>query len=464
MSGSRLPLCFLVGLVAGIAEADAIDDYVRAEAQKRGIPGMAIAIVRNGKISKAQGYGYANLELRVPARPETVFQTGSVGKPFTATAIMLLVEQGRLALDDSIAPLLPGAPGSWKAITVRHLLSHTSGIPNYTSGKVDYRRDYSEGDLVRLAATFPLEFEPGSSWSYSNTGYVLLGAIIRSVTGKFYGDFLSERVFQPLEMRATRVISESDIVPNRASGYRMVRGQVKNQDWVSPSLNTTADGSLHTTVLDLAKWDIALAKGGVVKPNTLERMWAPIQTKRRAGDPNQGERYGLGWAISQQNGRRRIEHGGAWQGFSAHIAKYPDDKLTVIVMCNLAGAAPGSMAHAIAGLAVPALKAKTPKTRPDPDPSVGSLLKSVLAELAAGKPKASRFSAELGSLLAKNAAATARELTEMGALKSLEFLSAKPCLGGREFVYLARFEVGTLRLTATLDSNRVIVGLLMAPE
>ena len=175
-------------------------------------------------------------------------------------------------------------------------------------------------------------FAPGEKWSYSNTGYVLLGIIIHRVTGEFYGDFLQARIFRPLGMASTQIISEADIVPHRSSGYRLVKGQLKNQEWVSPSLNTTADGALYTNVLDLAKWDAALYTTRLIRQSSfdLDLMWSPVK-------PNDGKTYpyGFGWGLASRGSHKVVIHDGAWQGFTMSIARYLDDRLTVIVMTNL---------------------------------------------------------------------------------------------------------------------------------
>lgn len=332
------------------------DVYVLGQLREQHIPGLALAVVRDGQILKAKGYGWANVELDAPVKPETIFQTGSVGKQFTATAMMMLVEEGKIALDDPISKYFANSPAAWKDITVRNLLTHTSGIPDYTEKVIDLRRDYTEAQLLKVFETLPLSFPPGQKWSYSNTGYVLLGILIHNVTGEFYGDFLRDRIFQPLGMNATRIISEADIIPNRAAGYRLVKGALKNQEWVSPSLNTTADGALYTNVLDMAKWDAALREGKLLKQASFQQMYTPVTLTTGKTYP-----YGFGWDISQAGGHRLLEHGGAWQGFTTFIARYDEDALTVIVLTNLDSehSNPGKIAHHIASLYVPALAVAT---------------------------------------------------------------------------------------------------------
>ncbi len=341
-----LMLTLLVGALLSqsvFAQADKVDDYVAAEMQKRKIPGLSVAIIKDGQVVKAKGYGFANLEHQVPAAAETIYQSGSVGKQFTATAVMMLVEDGKLALDDKINKYFKDAPESWKEITVRHLLTHTAGTTDYPND-FDFRKDYTEDELLKRAAQIPLAFQPGEKWSYSNLGYVMLGILIGKVTGNFYGDFLQERIFKPLGMTSTRIINEADIIPHRAAGYRLVKGEWKNHVWVSPTLNTTADGSLYFTVLDLVKWDAALYGEKLLKQSSLEQMWTPVKL-----NSGKTQNYGFGWGMGEIRGHRIIEHGGAWQGFTTHIARYVNDKLTVIVLTNLAGADPTSIAHHIAG-------------------------------------------------------------------------------------------------------------------
>jgi CubicO group peptidase (beta-lactamase class C family) len=324
--------------------SDEVAQYVKTEMARQHIPGIALLVSRNGEIVRAQGIGFSNVELQVPVKPETLFQSGSVGKQFTATAIMMLVEEGKIGLDDSITKYFPDAPANWKPVTVRNLLSHTGGFTDYPKD-FDFRKDYTEDDLLKIVAGIPLAFPPGTKWRYSNLGYLTLGILIHRVTGKFYGDVLEERIFHPLGMQSTRIMSEADIIPNRAAGYRLLQGQLKNQEWVSPTLNTTADGSLYFSIVDLAKWDAALYTEKLLKRSSLEQMWTVV--KLNDGKPNSGN-YGFGWEITSSHGHRLIDHDGAWQGFKTQISRYVDDKLTVVVLSNLAEANPGKIAEGVA--------------------------------------------------------------------------------------------------------------------
>lgn len=341
-----------VSLCATDQTADSVDEYVRAEMQRQHIPGLSLLVSRAGQPVRTQGYGLSNVELQVPVKPETIFQSGSVGKQFTATAVMMLVEEGKIGLEDPLTKFFPDAPATWKKVTVRQLLSHTAGFTDYPKS-FDMRKDYTEADLLKIVEGVPLAYPPGTKWSYSNLGYLTLGLLIHKVTGEFYGDFLQERIFRPLGMTTTRIISEEDIVPNRSAGYRLVKGELKNQEWVSPKVNTTADGSLYFSVLDLAKWDAALYTEKLLKSSSLEQMWTVAKLSN--GQPNP-DHYGFGWSIEEKKGHRVIGHGGSWQGFKTHISRYVDDKLTVVLLINQAAADPEPITDRVAEMYLTAAK------------------------------------------------------------------------------------------------------------
>ena len=308
-----------------------VDEYIEREMQRQKIPGIALGVFRNGEILHARGYGYSNVEHEVPFKLQTIFQSGSVGKQFTAMAIMILVEQGRLQLDERINRHFTDAPSEWQNITVRHLLTHTSGMGDYPD-EFDFRADYTDEDLYRVIRAVPLTFQPGDRYDYSNFGYVMLGFLIRRVTGLFYGDFLRQVVFGPLNMTTARVMSEADIIKNRASGYLLVDGELQNQRWVSPSLNTQADGSLYLTLLDMVKWDAGLYGRQLLRnQSSYDAMWSPVVLNNQQTYP-----YGFGWRLNEAvNSMRVISHGGSWQGFLSKIIRVPEDQLTVVVFLNL---------------------------------------------------------------------------------------------------------------------------------
>ncbi len=326
-----------------------IDDLVLREMRSQSVPGLSIAVVRAGQLILAKGYGNANVELNAQASADTIYQTASVGKQFTAAAILLLVQDGKLSLNDKVAKYISGVPQKWGDMTIRHLLNHTSGLPEDFSD-ADYRRDLTDPQILAKLLSRSLTTSPGEKFKYSNLGYKLLGFIIGKISGRFYGDFLRERIFRPAGMTTASVISESDIVPNRASGYRLVNGELKNQEWVSQSMNTTADGSIYLTVRDMAKWDAALYGDKLLSAASRNAMWSPAILNDGSTNP-----YGFGWEIGNASGHRLVQHTGEWQGFSTFIVRYLDDKLTVIVLTNLADADAEAIAHKVAGAIEPGL-------------------------------------------------------------------------------------------------------------
>jgi CubicO group peptidase (beta-lactamase class C family) len=434
-----------------------VDEYIKAEQQKQRIPGISLAVVKDGQIILAKGYGLANLEHQVPVKPETIFQSGSVGKQFTATAVMMLVQEGKINLDDKIGKYFTDAPAAWQNITVRHLLTHTSGTTDYPND-FDFRRDYTEDEMLKRAEAIPLAFPPGEKWSYSNLGYVVLGVLIHRVSGKFYGDFLQERIFQPLAMTTARIISEADIVPNRAAGYTLVKGEWKNQRWVSPTLNTTADGALYLTVYDMAKWDAALYTERLLPKASLEQMWTPVKL-----NDGKTQSYGFGWAFGEVRGHHIIEHGGAWQGFKSHIARYVDDKLTVIVFANLAQANPTKIAHGVAAIYNAELAPIPPKPIEDKEPEVTALAKKLFQDALDGKLESSLFVPEAWPDISRNAAASRETLKSLGSLNSMELLERGEQNGNRLYRYRLTFKDTILIYTAVLTKEGKIAALRLQP-
>jgi len=397
-SGLFALLCVLV---AAPAHGDEVDDYVLATMEELKIPGLSIAIVQDGKPARLQGYGLANVELEVPVTPDTIFQTGSVGKQFTAAGILLLAEEGQLRLDDPLALHFPSAPAPCHRITIRHLLTHTSGLKDYGEDEIDFRRDYTEKELLEIDWNVPLEFEPGTQWSYSNTGYTILGILTSKLADMHWSEFQKQRIFEPAGMTTARVISESDIVKNRADGYhRDKEGKLQNQEWVAPTLNTLADGAVYVTVRDMVAWDAALRERRLLSEKSYDAWWTPVSLGDGITYP-----YGFGWSLEEQRGRRLIEHGGSWQGFRAAIARYVEDGLTVIVLANLAGTPTEAIAHEIAGIVDDDLRLPDPEVPGvDPDPQRTARLEALLKAWSEW-----RTTPEMGRGLAATASGSTRE-------------------------------------------------------
>jgi D-alanyl-D-alanine carboxypeptidase len=424
-------------MVKAPQSVDRIDDYVQAEIGKRHIPGVSIAIVQDGKVVRAKGYGMANVELSVPATEKTVYQLASVTKTFTAATIMMLVEEGKLGLDDKISKHLSDLPAAWDNVTVRQLLNHTSGIKSYTSVRDFFktaRVDYKHRQILDLVAKEPMDFAPGEKWQYNNTGYFLLGMLIEKVTGKTYGDFLDERIFKPLGMSQTRTNDLHAIIPNRAQGYEWNGGVLRNGEYVSPTQPFSA-GMLVSSVSDLVKWDAALATEKLLKKSTLEQMWTPTKTSK-GGVAD----YGFGWQVDKVNGHRLIAHGGGIPGFSTQISRFPDDKLTVIVLTNSGNGSAGGLAQGIAGRIVPGLLKKAEEPIADNDPQSTERFKGLLLSAIKGEADPELFTEEAKKALVPRIREGKAMFAPFGALKAFQLLERKTTDQGMQLRYRTIFE------------------------
>ena len=438
-------------------EDDSIDRFVADEMARQYIPGVAVAIVREGKVLKARGYGYANVEHSVPVSRETMFQSGSLGKQFTAAAVMLQVEAGMLSLTDSITRFFPDAPAAWKAITVRHLLTHTSGIPDYTTDAFDYRRDYGEDELAKMAYALTLEFPAGSRWNYSNTGYVLLGIIVHKLSGQFYGDVLTSRVFAPLGMKTARVISEADIVRHRAAGYRLEHGELKNQEWVAPSLNTTADGSLYLSLDDMIAWDAGVRGRRVLRAGSWNEIFTPVRLNSGKTYP-----YGFGWGLATRDGKPVQEHGGAWQGFQSYFARFLGDDLSVIVFANLAEADTARICNGVAALVDPALTLPEPRPIEDREPQVTARVRQLIEQAREGRLSPAQFAYVRAGFFPGAAKEYAARLEALGALERVALLDRTELGDDRAYTYRLEFAGGvtkTLRLALAPDDRIAVFSI-----
>ena len=417
-----------------------LDQFIETEMAAQKVPGVAVAVLRKGEIVVAKGYGKASVELGVPVTADTIFQSGSVGKMFTAAAVMVEVEEGKIGLDDPVGKYIPGVPESWGPITIRHLLTHTSGIPDYYADVYDYRRDYTDDDLIKMATSLKLDFKPGARWNYSNTAYVLLGIIVKKVSGKSYLDILDTRVFKPVGMKTARRINDRDIVPNRAAGYQLVNGELKNQDWVSMA-NPTADGSLYFSIKDMIEWARAVERGAVLSSDSWKQIYTPVRLNSGKTYP-----YGFGWGITQAGGHPRLSHAGAWQGFRTYYSRYLGDDLSVVLLTNSADTELNTFMDGIAGLWDPALVAPGP--RPAPAPAIDRRLTQLIDMAREGKlrpddmPVAVPGSAEVANEV------YAPMLKALGPLGKLELTDRREV--GDDIVYSYRAVFGTRTLPIKL--------------
>ena len=326
-------------------------DAVMADVYKAGQPGAAIIVRKNGETLFRKGYGLADLELKVPVEPDMVFRLGSITKQFTAVAVLMLAQEGRLGLQDEITKFLPDYPVQGRTITVEHLLTHTSGIQSYTDMAEWlplWRKDMTLTELIDLFKSKPMQFEPGESWAYNNSGYILLGAVIEKVSGMTYESFLAERVFKPLGMKDSHYGSAERIIPRRVPGYQLGKAGFVNAPYLSMT-QPYAAGSLLSSVDDLAVWSDAVFAEKLVKKEWLDKAFTPYKLKN-----GESSGYGYGWFVGGLDGHRSVEHGGGINGFTSYAMTFPEDGLFLAILTNSAieGRAPEPRAVKIARLAL----------------------------------------------------------------------------------------------------------------
>ena len=297
-------------------------------------PGAAVIVTQKGRTVFRKGYGMANLELKVPIRPEMAFRIGSVTKQFTAVAVLMLVQEGKLALEADVTTYLPDYPTHGEKITIENLLTHTSGIKSYTDMTEWlplWRKDMPLAELIDFFKDQPMEFKPGERWAYNNSAFVLLGAVIEKVSGQSYAQFLAERIFQPLGMTHTQYDVTEKIIPGRVAGYNKGANGWENAPYLSMTQPHGA-GALMSSVDDLARWDKALYTGKLVKPKLLRKAWTPFSLA-----DGRSTQYGYGWGISPLAGKVFIEHGGGINGFICHGLRMPEERIYVAILTNRTG-------------------------------------------------------------------------------------------------------------------------------
>jgi D-alanyl-D-alanine carboxypeptidase len=392
------------------AFADRVDDYVLQFITERHIPGAAVAVIQKGKVVKMQGYGLASLEHNVSVTTETVFEIGSVSKQMTAAAIMLLVEDGKVVLDEKISAYLPDTPEAWRDVTVRHLLTHSSGIKSYSSldGFALLRR-LKVADFVKQLSPHPLEFTPGERSSYSNSGFNLLAFIIESRSGKPYIEFMRERIFRPLGMTKTGDRDPEYVIPNRASGYEWRGTRYAGRNWDLTDL--MGAGSIVSTIGDMVKWNAGLDGNTFLKPSSKAELW-----KQFAFIDGKPSIYGFGWRISDIRGHKLTGHTGQTAGFTSANFRYPDHSLAVVVLTNTGETGNGGlMAARIAKFYIPSMSLRAVKPKPETVSGLGEKLMTVLRARSEDKLDLAPLTPQLlRSLSTDRAKANYRRIASLG--------------------------------------------------
>jgi CubicO group peptidase (beta-lactamase class C family) len=432
------------------AFADRVDDYIELQMKRRHIPGISLAAVKDGKIIKEGGYGFANIEANARATPKTVYKIASISKQFLAAGIMLLVQDGKIKLDDKLSKYLDGTPETWKDITVRQVLAHTSGISQDPPGFDPYKVK-PDAEVIGSAYSLPLEFPPGEKWDYSNVGYDVIGEIIHKVTGESYSAFLAERVFVPVGMTATRTITTTEIVPLRACGYTWRNDKLQNaENWIS----LCASGAFLSTVEDLAKWDSVLYSDSILNSLSKQQMWTPVMLKGGVEQP-----YGFGWFIDDWQGHKRIYHGGNLPGFVSHFDRFVDDKLTIIVLINTDNADPGKIALNVAGVFVPELAPPVLKPILTTEPEITEKGKAMITAFERGSVDLSLFASETASHMTEEMRTRMTEsLRHFGKIQSIDLVEFKIRNSNRLCHYRVSFQNDSILFTVSFDKSNKIAG------
>lgn len=405
-------------VLSSVAFADKIDDRVKMFMAERHIPGAAVAVVKNGRVVRMKGYGVASLEFGVPVTTETVFEIGSVSKQMTAAGIMLLVQDGKVSLDERISKYLPNTPEAWKDVTVRHLLTHTSGIKSYTGlDGFDLSQRMSMADFIRKLSPHPLEFIPGEKNIYSNSGFNLLAYIIETQSGKRYFDFMRERIFIPLGMTKTADRDPQFVIPLRANGYEWRDNRHNGRDGNLTDL--MGAGSIVSTINDMTKWEAALRGDKFLSAESKKMIWTQFTFNNGKLSP-----YGFGWRISDVRGHKLIGHTGQTAGFGAAIFRYVDDDLTVIALTNLGETGMGSLIAAdVAKQYIPNMSLKAVTTRVSADPAVTEKLSAAIRGRFNGSIDDQLFTAQLArSLNAQRAKDLSARIRKFAPLISIEIV------------------------------------------
>lgn len=380
--------------------------------------GLSVAVARGDRLIVDRGYGIADLEWNAPVDASTIFRIGSTTKTFTAAAILKLAEQGKLGLDDPLSRYVPEFDTGGRAVTIRQLLNHTSGIPEYTMQPGFFAKmlplNVSDAEVLQLVSGKPFDFEPGAGWRYSNTNYYLLGMVIAKASGRPYAAFMQDEFFTPLGLAHTRYGSESEIIPRRAQGYLFDRDKGSHTNDAAISMNGPgAGGALVSSAGDLVRWQIALTSGRAISAASFEQMIAsPVQMEQSTA------RYGFGLMVDRREGQRVITHGGVINGFNSALSWLPDNGLRVAVISNSQPMPSATVERRI----IAALTSdEPPAPRTTPRPGSEAALRKFIADIAAGTPDYATMS-PLGAQVTRDMLPQLQQIyKDLGPLRSLTF-------------------------------------------
>jgi len=452
-----LPLSLL--LLPAFVLADTVDDVVAREMQRAKIPGLSLGIMRNGKLIRKQAYGLADIELQAPAGENDLYEIGSMTKQFTAFLTLMLVEEGKVGLDDPVSKYVPEAPESWKEITVRNLLNQNSGIPEYALLAGTRLTDsFTREQWMKNITVLPLDFPAATTWAYSNSNFALLGWIIEKAGGKDYTEQLTERVLAPLGMTSTRFEDLNEVIPRRSHGYYpQPDGALIKLQGAANAIQS--DGTLMSNVEDLAKWDAALRDRKLLKPESYSLLWSPGKLKDGRTRP-----YGMGWFLAAPGSAPVVYHMGASVGYGGCITRYRDGDLSVVVLTNLYGGAPELIARKVAEAIDPTVAPEKPSPMADPKPERTQDVKSVLERLGSGVADPAVMEQELIAPLKTGRAQAFPQYRDLAKIEALDFAGEAKRGGDTMITYRLKNAQRTLTAYVVWSPEGKLAQLFLRPD
>jgi len=456
----RLPYVLFLALIPILAAADPVDDVVAKDMKRFGYPGICVGVVRDGKLITKKAYGLADIELDAPLKDNDVFEIGSMTKQFTAMLTLMLVEEGKIGLDEPVSKYVPESPDAWKEVTIRHMLNQNSGLPEYALiPKIGLMDTFERADWMKAMIALPLDFPTGTSWAYSNSNFALLGWVLEKATGKSYADLISERILKPLAMDHTRLENVNDVIPRRAHGYlpggpgaglvRVEGGKASIQ----------ADGALVSNIDDLVKWDAALQSRKLLSAASYDLLWT-------GGRLNSGRTYpyGMGWFLSSPGSVPVVYHPGADAGFSSCITRYTSAHTTVIVLTNLYGGTAEATARHIAEAVDASVKPAIPEAKSDPDPARSLAARATLEELGASKIDPAKMEPDLTGPLKASRAKAFPQYSDYVKISSFVYAGETPQGNDRLLAYRLKNDKRTATVYVLWTPQQKIAQVFLRPD
>ncbi|MEP6740401.1 MAG: serine hydrolase domain-containing protein [Caldimonas sp.] len=433
------------------AHADAIDRFAAREQSVYGMPALAIGIIRDGKLVETHVRGLAHVELGVKAGALSVFEIGSISKQFTAYAVLILREQGKLELDAPVGRYVSDLPADWAAVPLHRLLTHSSGLPDLESafGYGVYRETPTDEEFSRRLFALPIDFKPGDKWAYSNTNYWLLARVIERIGGSSYADFMQRHIFEPLAMTSTRSALPARLLPGRAAGYRMVGGRLENRDATEPNTGRGL-GDITTTLADMARWEQEQLSPRLVSAATAELARQPVRLNDGTTAP-----YGYGWSTEKILPKASLQHDGQTAGFTASYVRIPERRLAVVVFANAYASPTDWIARHVARAVDATLRTPRPRAIEDAGPATTRRVTEVLsaAALAPSAWQEDWFSADYWTEMKPWLAEVADFYQRLGPVRSVTLVGRGVDAAGRRLVYRVVYAKLSQLVTLELDAE-----------